>query len=113
MKAGLFDTAISLERGNPELQDCAHIIDLDGSVLMVLADGAGGRSNALAAAQTAVQTVIQHADALLLTDVDECRRVLALADEEVAKTGGETTCVFVLLTESSITGASVGDSEAW
>jgi serine/threonine protein phosphatase PrpC len=39
--------------------------------------------------------------------------LLLRADDEALKTGGESTGVFVLLTERTLAGASVGDSEAW
>ena len=110
---GPFTSVIKVEQGNPELQDCAAIIELGSALLIVVADGAGGRSNAREAAEAVVRTIREGADALALTNASECHRLLSRADEEALKTGGESTGVFVLLTKSSITGASVGDSEAW
>jgi hypothetical protein len=43
-------------------------------------------------------------DESALPDTDECRKLLSIADEEVAKTGGECTSVFALLTKSGMTG---------
>jgi len=113
MSADQFTSAIKVEPGNPELQDCASIVDLGSALLAIVADGAGGRSNAREAAEAVVRTISQKADALALSDPAECRHLLSRADDEALKTGGESTGVFVLLTKSSITGASVGDSQAW
>lgn len=106
-----FTSVIRVERGNPELQDCATVVNLDSALLAVLADGAGGRSNAREAAEAVIRTIKQGASRLTATS--DCLRLLLRADEEALKTGGESTGVFVLLTQSSVIGASVGDSEAW
>lgn len=113
MSTGRFSTAVRVEQGNPELQDCAEIVELGSSLLVVLADGAGGRSNARQTAQAVIRTIRQRADALALTDPEQCRTLLLAVDREAAKAGGESTGVFVLLAKGSTTGASVGDSEAW
>jgi len=104
---------IKVEPGNPELQDCAAVVRLDSALLAVVADGAGGRSNAREAAEAVARTIREGVNESALTATSDCCRLLLRADDEALKTGGESTGVFVLLTESAVMGASVGDSEAW
>jgi PPM family protein phosphatase len=108
-----FASVIKVERGNPELQDCAAVVTLESALLAIVADGAGGRSNAREAAEAVVRTIRQGANLSALAATSDCCRLLLRADEEALKTGGESTGVFVLLSQSRVIGASVGDSEAW
>ena len=108
-----FASVIKIERGNPELQDCAAVVTLDSALLALVADGAGGRSNAREAAEAVARTIRQGANLAALDTTSDCSRLLLRADEEAVKTGGESTGTFVLLSQSSVRGASVGDSEAW
>ncbi|HZO84371.1 MAG TPA: protein phosphatase 2C domain-containing protein [Verrucomicrobiae bacterium] len=113
MSVRQFASVVRVERGNPELQDCAAVVELDSGLLAVVADGAGGRSNAREAAEAVVRTIRNGANTAALSGTSDCARLLLRADDEALKTGGESTGAFVLLTQTSIMGASVGDSEAW
>jgi serine/threonine protein phosphatase PrpC len=48
-----------------------------------------------------------------LLDVEACIELLREADHIVQATGGETTCVIIVVHEGGLFGASAGDSEAW
>jgi serine/threonine protein phosphatase PrpC len=99
--------------GNPENQDRGLIIYDGPRTVLVVADGAGGRSGAVEAASMAVELVRENV--ALMSDADVCAEVLrkmdaAISDDPIA---GETTCALVIVTEEEIFGASVGDSGVW
>jgi PPM family protein phosphatase len=71
---------------------------------IALADGAGGTSRAAEAANAVV--------AAAMTDDDD-NDLLERVDAQLIAQGGQTTAVVLSLTRSSVTGASVGDSQAW
>jgi PPM family protein phosphatase len=106
-------TGRRIESGNAELQDAAFILEIGSSILLTVADGAGGQSHGREAAERAIQNITYQARQLSLRDPAECRRALGLVDQSVAETGGECTGVLVYASEGQLTGASVGDSEAW
>jgi len=97
-------------------EDRVDILRLDCGVVMVVADGVGGRPGGGEAATLLVENVVNYfvtadydmddlALTRLLTEMDQ-----ALADDENA---GETTAVVAVVTDDGITGASVGDSDAY
>lgn len=97
-------------------EDRVDILRLDSGVVMVLADGVGGRPGGGEAATLLVENVVNYfvnadydtsdlALTRLLAEMDQ-----ALADDENA---GETTAVVAVVTDDGITGASVGDSDAY
>ncbi|HTV42692.1 MAG TPA: protein phosphatase 2C domain-containing protein [Candidatus Sulfotelmatobacter sp.] len=100
-------------RGNPENQDCGAIIRNGSSRVLVVADGAGGLSGGREAAVMVVDLVRQGAAAL--NSPESCVILLQNADKAIARdrTAGETTCVLAVVTDDTVYGASVGDSEAW
>jgi len=80
---------------------------LDGH-LLVLADGAGGTSGGAAAADA----VLAGALSFFPNSASDCVRFLQDLDQKLT-TIGQSTAVLVVLTESEIFGASVGDSSSW
>jgi len=97
-------------------EDRVDILRLDNGVVMVVADGVGGRPGGGEAATMLVENVVDYfvdadydtsdlALTKLLTEIDQ-----ALADDETA---GETTAVVAVVTAEGIVGASVGDSDAY
>jgi serine/threonine protein phosphatase PrpC len=89
-------------------QDRAEVVEIDGGVVIVLADGAGGTSHGDRAADAVVEAV-------RCSDQGDRGQVpwgelLGHLDRVVS---GETTAVIVAVTDDGITGASVGDSAAW
>ena len=100
-------------------EDRAEILMLpENVVLTIIADGVGGRPNGGNAAARAVKLVtatVQAAPLGRLTAPRFWERTLQAVDVTLADDDqcGETTLVAVCVTPTRITGASVGDLEAW
>ena len=97
-------------------QDRAAIIEHGNSLIMILADGAGGMSGGAEAAEFVVQRAIQQMHSgVALPDATHCCEFLAELDAAVAADAkaGDTTAVIMSISELGVQGASVGDSEAW
>jgi serine/threonine protein phosphatase PrpC len=96
-------------------QDRAEIWRFDGAAVLAIADGAGGRPGGAEAADFVIRAIgaaVSGAQwdsgrfwASLLVEIDE-----KLSEEDES---GETTAIVAAVTANGITGASVGDSEAW
>jgi PPM family protein phosphatase len=110
----MFATAKQIHAGGKELQDRAEIFWLGSNLVLVVADGAGGRSGAAEAAEFVAHRVKQtlHSGNLSPKGISE---LLESIDQQMVAAGnvGETTCVIAVLSENGIIGASVGDSGAW
>lgn len=93
--------------GRPS-QDCAALREEeDGSLRIVLADGVGGQGGGREAAQRAVDDWLhsEYDPAIQMAETDSLlSRVPA---------GGLTTAIYLRLNSEEVTGASVGDSQAW
>src|SRR5262245_10243836 len=90
-------------------EDRVRVVELDGGVVIVVADGAGGTGAGGEAAETVIREVT--AAATLDRDAESWCDVLRQTDQRVG--AGESTCVVVARSASGIVGASVGDSRAW
>jgi serine/threonine protein phosphatase PrpC len=110
----MFVTARQIHAGGKELQDRAEIFWLGSNLVLVVADGAGGRSGAAEAAKFVTRQVKQTLYSANLSPKG-LGEFLKSIDLQMVAAGnvGETTCVIVVLSETGIVGASVGDSEAW
>ncbi len=99
--------------GSSENQDRGAVVESSAGLVLVVADGAGGRTGGAEAAAMAVELVRQNAQEL--RDSDSCVRLLEQMDRIIAKDGtaGETTCALAVVTETQVYGASVGDSGVW
>ena len=110
----MFATAKQIHAGSHELQDRAEVFWSGANLIMIVADGAGGRSGAAEAAEFVTQRVRQtiHSADLSPAGLTE---FLRLVDRQMVAAGsiGETTCVIVVISNAGIIGASVGDSGAW
>ncbi|EEF62188.1 PP2C family protein-serine/threonine phosphatase [Pedosphaera parvula] len=111
----MIQTAKLIEAGNVELQDRGEIIEQFGTTILVVADGAGGRSGGAEAAQKVIDMVRGNVARLITMDPLACSQLLEEIDREIAAdpVAGETTAVIVVVAGDVIVGASVGDSEAW
>jgi serine/threonine protein phosphatase PrpC len=90
-------------------QDRAAVIEVEGGVVIVVADGAGGTGNGGGAAQAVVDAVRAAA-----AGAPSWEEVLERCDEDHgALGGGQTTAVVVEIRGEHVHGASVGDSGAW
>jgi PPM family protein phosphatase len=110
----MFATAKQIYAGGKELQDRAELFWSGSNLVLVVADGAGGRSGAAEAAEFVVNRVkqtIQFAD----LNPKGLSEFLKSIDQQMVAAGnvGETTCVVAVVSENGIVGASVGDSGAW
>jgi serine/threonine protein phosphatase PrpC len=90
-------------------QDRAGVREVGDSVVIALADGAGGTGGGSQAAQAVVDAVFAAvaqgpAWASLLADLD--RDAMRLG-------GGQTTAIILSVTRTGVVGAAVGDSGAW
>jgi PPM family protein phosphatase len=104
---------LETEAGNPENEDRGAVIESSAGLVLVVADGAGGRSGGAEAAAMAVRLVRERAHEL--QDANGCVSLLQWMDQIMARDGsaGETTCALAVVTEEWIYGASVGDSGVW
>jgi serine/threonine protein phosphatase PrpC len=91
-------------------QDHAGAFDLDGGLVLVVADGAGGTSGGAEAAQSVIDAVgeLEASDTNWVSFLGKLDGQLS-ADASV----GETTAVIAFIRDGYVHGASVGDSEAW
>lgn len=103
----------AIHKGGPELQDRAEFFWCNSELILVVADGAGGRSGGAEAAEFVVKAVKARIHSVELNAQALCH-LLTEVDREMATSGkfGETTCVVASLSNDGITGASVGDSGA-
>lgn len=106
-------TSNFIERGNPELQDRMEILQFGDKTIIVIADGAGGRSGAAQAAEFIIQSV--HKNIEKLNSPNDCLRHLCELDLLITRATdcGETTGIIAVVTQDEIYGANVGDSAAW
>src|SRR5579883_1696204 len=85
------------EAGNPENQDRGLVVISDNRQVLVVADGAGGRSGAAEAASMAVEFVRGHAEQLNSTR--DCVVLLKEMDSAIARdpVAGETTVTIAVV----------------
>lgn len=95
------------------MQDRAEILRLGDKIVVLLADGSGGRSGAAQAAERFIRSAREAAETL--TTAQDCVQLLIALDQEIERTAdcGETTGVIVVVTSTAIFGGNVGDSAAW
>ena len=87
-------------------EDRLLVSPLEDGWLLAVADGAGGRPGGAEAAQFAIERVQQS---------QRWDHLIENIDQELARNyePGETTLTITLVKPGIVTGASVGDSEAW
>ena len=119
MQSILWQTARFLDSYRAATEDRAVVVPLpDGSVGLIVADGAGGRANGGIAATrtvTLAETALRNATPRDLARPGFYETLVRTLDraERDAPDSGETTFVVVVLSPQRIVGASVGDSESW
>jgi len=119
-RAGAFLTAVRLEGYRDSyktgIEDRAANIPCGNLLILSVADGAGGVSGGARAADQVVEILRREAlDSLADPAGDRWRDALSRADERLAndRDAGETTAVVVAVSPTGVSGASVGDSQAW
>ena len=90
-------------------EDRVKVVELDGGVVIAVADGAGGTGAGGQAADTVIREVT--AAASLERDAESWCDVLRQTDCRVGD--GQSTCFVVAWSVKGLVGASVGDSKAW
>ena len=85
-------------------QDRVRVVEIDGRLVIALADGAGGTGNGAIAAETIVAAIGSERTAA------QCCELIENLDAQLG--GGQSTAV-VLVVGTNLVGASVGDSGAW
>ena len=103
------DFAIQVVPARQVGDDRAEVFSRPGAHLLVLADGAGGTSGGAAAAADAV---LASALTFFPNSASDCVRFLQDLDQKLT-TVGQSTAVVLVLTDSEVLGASIGDSSAW
>jgi len=101
--------AIATDSSNTENQDCACVIQQDAQTLIIgLADGAGGYTGGAQAAQFVINTLQQSTN-------EHPSAFLRQLDQQIAqdKMAGETTAVVLQIHKNQLIGSSVGDSATW
>lgn len=98
----MFVVEIAAAKGSG--QDRVRVVEVDGGLVIALADGAGGTGNGAMAAETIVAAIGSERTAT------QCCDLIEHLDAELG--GGQSTAV-VLVVGTNIVGASVGDSGAW
>lgn len=111
----------SFAGGHPVNEDAYEVRphpEDSGCLMCALADGQGGRSGGLLAAQTAIHTALELAvdipvDAILQSDA--WLEILSQADQAVAgkRDAGLTTLIGLAAQGNTLVGASCGDSAVW
>ncbi len=107
-----FDHTIEIAASRGSGQDRAAVFRrANGSLVVALADGAGGTGGGAEAAQAVIDAL---SAAVHVDSAAAFEELLAALDREPARLGhGQTTAIVLRLDELGIVGGSVGDSGAW
>lgn len=111
-----FEIARATGSNRRSSEDRASVFTHGGTLVVVVADGAGGMPGGAAASDAvivAVQTMVEQR-AFDAYDLAGWLARLERVDEELARGAvGESTAVVVVIGRRGILGVSAGDSEAW
>ena len=104
-----FETAFITEGYQSACQDKVRVLKTSESLVIVIADGAGGSMDGGGAATT----VVNRVESLATTTRTIASWCDALKQIDLEIGAGESTAIVVEVNEGGIIGASVGDSRAW
>jgi len=101
--------------GRPRSEDRAEVFELDDTLVVVVADGAGGLSGGAAASAAIVEAVrARLAHRMDPFDLRAWSELFTTTDAALrAQHAGETTAIVAAIAPHGVAGVSVGDSEAW
>jgi hypothetical protein len=107
-----FDHTIEIAASRGSGQDRAAVFSrANGSLVVALADGAGGTGGGAEAAQAVIDAVSAAAHVDSAASLEELLTALEREPERLGH--GQTTAVVLRLDELGIVGVSIGDSGAW
>ena len=95
------------------MQDRAEILRLGDKIVVLVADGSGGRSGAAQAAEFFIRSAREAATGL--TSAQDCSQLLTGLDLQIERAAdcGESTSVIAVISGAAIFGSNVGDSAVW
>lgn len=108
MNSAHYIHTVAIESCGATGQDRAVVVHSETSIIIALADGAGGTGNGAAAADLVVNSVMQNPAACA-----DAASLLYALDANERLDGGQTTAVVLVIEGTRAMGASVGDSGAW
>ena len=96
-------------------EDSLILLEKDETIWFCVADGAGGTGNGALASQYISKALSELTAVSEFSHPDDFESFLRKIDLELLaeNTGGESTAVIGIVNSGMVTGASVGDSEAW
>lgn len=98
-------------------QDRAEVFEHEGTLIVVVADGAGGLAGGAEASDAVADAVRARASVRPFDpyDIHAWSELLTTVDGDLARSaaGGETTAIVAIVGSYGVMGVSVGDSEAW
>ena len=109
MQPGQLTYAVEVAATQRGGQDRARVLEVGDTLIVVLADGAGGTGDGATAAQAVVDAVSSAAD----TAHDVCALLVELDRAPKRLGNGQSTAVILSIRDGVASGASVGDSGAW
>jgi PPM family protein phosphatase len=114
-RGGRFEILTRVEGQRTRCQDRVEVFRRDDVVVVVVADGAGGTSGGEVAAVAVVEAVRRwfNENGSLLDPAALKQVLLEVGERLEGESVGQTTAIVVATDGSAVSGASVGDSEAW
>ena len=109
-------TATAGEGYSSKSEDRVVILQQANTVILAVADGAGGLSGGAEAAEVALELLVHRVSQPdWLPQPVECVAALREMDRTIwqRESAGQTTVVIAMVTDCYVFGASVGDSGAW
>ncbi|MGE0403722.1 MAG: hypothetical protein AB7T06_43850 [Kofleriaceae bacterium] len=85
-----------------------HVIAIDDSIVVALADGAGGVANGARAAQSWIDVVAENPTRAAWRELVE-----ELDADSTRRGAGQTTAIAIEVTADGLSGVCVGDSAVW
>lgn len=110
------DAYCAQEAAGKTCEDRVKILETNGRVMIALADGAGGTGGGWTAATAFIAEAERFSFSMCGRGSPEAwEQFLREADARIARdaNGGQCTGIAMAISDRSVVGASVGDSEAW
>lgn len=111
----MYEISSYLKQAGKSGEDSLTIFETDDTVLICIADGAGGMSGGLRASRMACNLVYRIDTSVGYESPEDSESLLIKLDNEICfdHEAGETTMILASIKNGVIWGASVGDSECW